>query len=542
MRLSKIFLMGAMMNSAWALAAPDPMCRLHMAGPQLISYMPEPPSWFAKVSTDGQFAYVIMGGNQLMTLEESDDTKRFKSIPGGVDPVPCPDHKILTVPGLSLYDVRDILAKGNAAEALIDDETMPSVYQSCALVKVDGNERTYRVIMDDDDHVTSRDYKIKFGRGKPTVEPLGEATALCPDVELKTKIISKTGRFVSGYNYGTGTTQIYNLSAGCKLAVDLGYPTGKLEFNYDDSMAVFHLDFINPADIGGYAPAGPEPGMTKDVFAVNLTPSGDKLIPNNLRRLSSTSLVGAGYYYPSFTQDGRVGMLHEEGEAYSYEIVDPKTLQAFDFLLPPPDGTVPSHFPADWKVRLHAASAIGGLWAERCHSSKEELSMAELASFALAIPKDNCRQFVASWDAFKAGFARHKRVARDTRFAASVLNGLRSSDLLSSCRLNPGAPPPPPKIIGKPGNQLKLTIQRVIKDSCVGCHDGTTALDFNDKVGINKIWTNINRDPADPLYMPMGGWEDSDDGRRRRQMLVEYVLCKKTALDANRLGDECEDE
>ncbi len=119
------------------------------------------------------------------------------SIPGSIDPVPCPDGKLLTVPGLSLYEVSTVLREGDNAAPILNDSSHEGVYQSCAVLSRSGSTTTYRVVTDSSGEVAYRDYKVTYRPNlKAQVKPLARTKMRCPNLNLKTIIVSKTGKYL----------------------------------------------------------------------------------------------------------------------------------------------------------------------------------------------------------------------------------------------------------------------------------------------------------------------------------------------------------
>ncbi|HMN67410.1 MAG TPA: hypothetical protein PKC28_02630 [Bdellovibrionales bacterium] len=415
-------------------------CLLREAKPDLVSVIPEAPSYFTKVMPDGKAAFYIGTINHLLLLEEKNETKRVLDVPGTIDPVPCPDGRVMSVPGLDLYEMSQVYLRGVNAPSMITDYTLAGVYQSCGLLESTSRSATYRIITDENGGVMFRDYRVTFGRrGRPgTAVGLGPAQARCPGTNLKTILISKTGKYISGFSPATGTTQIWDVSdeaPECKLALDLGFPTGKVEFNFDDSRIAFHMDYFG-SNAGEYF-SGLDDGMSKDVFTLDLERTRDGLIGKNMRRITAAGQKDQGSYYPSFARDGRIVFVNYKDDVYTFQRVNPDEVPGFQLIVPPPEGWSkrPADVPADWKERLHSASVVGSLWSERCSRYDEEVTAVDAATVQLSLTREGCRLLVREgWSPpMQEKLAKHVRFQRDTRFDPQLIRMTKASDLEQIC-------------------------------------------------------------------------------------------------------------
>jgi hypothetical protein len=525
----------------------DPLCKLNHHQPRYISWLPEFPSYFAKVHPEGKFAFFIGSGNRLVNLEETDESKRIQTVPGSIDPVPCPDGKLLTVPGMSLYEISTVLKDGENAEALLTDSTHEGVYQSCAVLSKSGSSTVYRVITDASGEVAFRDYKVTYSSSHAArVTPQGDAKLRCPKMNLKTIIVSKTGKYLSAYLPDVGTTKIFDIegrSGACKEVADIGYATGKLEFNFDDTRVAFHVDYFS-SQAGDYF-SGVSNDMSKDVFTLDIArQSNGKLKLSNLRRLTTARLKGSGSYYPSFAKSGEILFLSDEDNFYSFHAVNPERIPAYAPVLPPPEGwpggTVPDGVPADWNQRLHAASVMGSLWSKRCSEDDEEVSAVEAASVKMVMPTSTCLELVKEY--WKPGYgeelSKHVRFSRDKRFDASLVSQFTAGQLNESCRDNPEVNDPPPVEYGR-----KLSGQldgpRLIQHYCVGCHVSGGALRLPDGTNIPNMlnFRALTEDqiqmalmrvdlPAGEGRMPPRGFEPPAKGVDHKQIVKDYLNCR----------------
>ncbi len=488
--------------------AVGPYCALASSEFETIANVTTAPQYFAKAHSNGEYVFYIANeGNHRLALKDSNELTRDIEIPGTIDPVPSPDGKILTLPGTHFYLVEDVLAKGKAALPFYSDTTNAGVYQSVALVKIgdDPNIRTYRVVVDGTTNPKAnyRDYTVNFNNTPPTVTAPLPVQAHCPNRELQTLFVSKTGKFLTGYDVATTTTKIFDMTdltsaKRCREVLDLGYGTGKVEFNLgtihppeifnfedSDKKIAFHLDYFG-SDVGSYF-SGVQSDRSKDVYTMDIIePSSRdrrpdwKLKTSNLRRLFSEMTLGNGGYYPSWTFDGKVVMIFDEGDAYSFRIADPERSKPYEFYLPPPAPSFEQAWadtasqPPQWVQRFHRAAAIGALWANECLVDKEQL--AELTgvgavSFFLGLSRENCTQMVRSrWDALKNQVTNSEIWGQDPRFNAQMLHEYSVSDLQVACeKIQDRLSFPPPVVIGQPSAN-HLTKDQMMHHYCMGCH------------------------------------------------------------------------
>ncbi len=135
-------------------------------------------------------------------------------------------------------------------------------------------------------------------------------------------------------------------------------------------------------------------------------------------------------------------MLNDEDNFYSFHAVDPEKIPAWSPVLPPPEGwpggVVPEGVPSDWKLRLHASSVMGSLWAKRCSEDEEEVSAVEAASVKMIMPTSTCLELIKEY--WKPGFgeklAAHVRFSRDSRFEPELVKNFTVDQLNQSCRDN----------------------------------------------------------------------------------------------------------
>ncbi len=476
---------------------------------------------------------IIIGetGNALLDL----NTGIIKNIPGAFDAVPSIDGEIITLPSHKKTDNRFTIYHRNNLETPIfqerDDDPgrLIGVYQSVGLLKKGEGNKVYRVITDvltpsntngdtstlRGKNLLFRDYKIEANKD---VTPLEAAKPLCANIDetLKLPMISKDGKKLSAYNNRTGTTMIYqifetnNQESHCKLEVDLGFASTKVEFSEDSKMITFASDSFATVHNAIRWHAQPKPiEMNMNVFAMDL----------QSRRVKKISNVNAGNaYYPSFSRDNTITYLKQnktdKGEEYSvvqtkFSFEDEQTLNDRPYV---DGGCLTSKDSV-------ALMALGKLWFEMC--SKVNLKPTRLAAQQTALQLDpkNCRSLVEKyWEEVRDNQTIERVIAKDqgtnevdmsqqnqlsTEELFESMRLLKAEDLMSFC---PTAPKKEVKV-----EKLKVQASNLVKDTdvlsarCSACHVEGAGRKF--VIGNNKSMKQ-NKDLAikhvKSGYMPLG--------------------------------------
>ena len=91
------------------------------------------------------------------------DTKTSKEIrvPGHIDPVPTPDGRFLTLPGLHLHPVPALLA--GDMQAVFTDPELPDEYQTASILSETKTTVRYRMVTGWNAGARFRDYDVKLG-------------------------------------------------------------------------------------------------------------------------------------------------------------------------------------------------------------------------------------------------------------------------------------------------------------------------------------------------------------------------------------------
>jgi hypothetical protein len=249
--------------------------------------------FFKPVPTTDLVSYTSRNAAYLFDL----GTKRELRIPGTVDPVPTPDGKFVTRPGLIFYPV-PTLATGDTTQFFVDRE-LPDEYQTISILQQSRDAARYRVVTGWRTGLRLRDYDVAFSRdGRPQrITPLGKPMVPCPDRVLVLPISSKGTREVGAFDKGSNTTRIVEVTddGKCVDVLDLGFASGKLSFSYDGSAIAFATSRID-VDAEGFM-MQPEVTFYKDALVL-YRKTGRIVSLSHNRPLR-------GMTFPEFLPDGR---------------------------------------------------------------------------------------------------------------------------------------------------------------------------------------------------------------------------------------------
>lgn len=419
------------------------------------------------ISAAGDVAYYIGGGNHAIRL----GTDRAISVPGYVDPVPTPDGRFLTTPGMAFYsgtEIQNRLTRGedaNNVTSLHRDDTLRGVYQSIGITQRSGNRATYRVITD----ASGASFRDYASTGNDNVTPVGETHVLCESLQSSQRqlpMISKDGRYLSAYDSNSATTKIYDIGAdgrGCSMVADLGFPTGKVDFDFTNDRITFHLDFFNFQS--GYF-SGVDNYMTKDVFVAKLSKDGSGRVNGvkSIARLSSSPKLGSGTYYPRWTGNGQIVASRDVDDSYSLAEFDPNRADYAPFWSPTQTNPATK---AD-----HARHALGRLWAKVCgeHSPESNFKVKpeESGWFALSLSRTACQRLIRQYWAEKKADIRTE-LGQVRGLVTSVLGEVDEADLMGVCPTSDS--PGNPVIVGSDG-QHQATPETLFQSKCQECHHG----------------------------------------------------------------------
>lgn len=387
-----------------------------------------PNYFFRPFPNSDQVAYASGKRNYILDLNKGAEVE----IPGPYDPVPTPDQMIMTIPpdeGLSFYSVKDLEAEKK--EPLLVDADLKGVYQSIGTVKAGNGEKTFRVITDQDG-LSFRDYTVKEPRDaseKPAVLKEGASpTVLCKGMRLSLPMLSKDGRQIAALDVNAGVTKIFDLdpsNGSCREAMNLGIPTGKVDFSFDGDSLTFHV--LNNSSAGDSYFSVPSDSLVANVFVLKRSTGEITKLTNNT---SSNSV------FPAFRRDGKIVYLNhpqrsgEPGVKSSFVLADPARANAEPFDLV----STPSCAPKAGGNGYHAVAALGALWAQLCSRFGHEISDSAAALIPLGLDPERCQSLVhAKWKELKGEIVKNPELVRSGKLKAEKMGDLEEADLTAAC-------------------------------------------------------------------------------------------------------------
>ena len=457
----------ASMLVAGPLAAQQDSCELDPARAGVkIAHLDRQPSWFISVNPNNSNLVGYIGGSNRivnMSLPRGDESREIV-IPGSIDPVYSPDGLFMTTPmqGLAFIPLDALEAAfteedKSAAdiEPLYTDSEMSGAYQSIGMplgfdgeTLADGRlKKTYRGIIERNDSGPStlsvRDYSFFIeadGELSDEVETT-ELRTLCPDRKLKTPKISKTGRYLAAYDFEAEVTKIFKIVDGHRCeeipGVDFSLHTGKVDFNFDDSMITFHLSrFEGDSEHRGFWPSTIADYEKRDVYVAKLIKGhdGDLVAVGSMTRVSPPTSYGEGAWYPSFSRDDTLvymtRSLNVTGDTvHSLVKIDPlKDMEYTPFLF----GDV--QLEGDEQLRQHATYALAALAGESCNWG-DAASIDNLLMDISILKPASCQSLASSTFADKKAAIKDylKASTAADRLDFGVIDRLTADDLAASC-------------------------------------------------------------------------------------------------------------
>lgn len=226
-------------------------------------------------------------------------------VPGHIDPVPTPDGRFLTLPGLFLHPVSALLA-GDQTPVFSDPE-LPDEYQTASILSETKTAVRYRVVTGWNAGARFRDYDVAFDKKgiASRVTTVGNPFVPCKGRLLALPINAKSGREFGAFDARTNTNLIFEVadSTHCILKLDLGFASGKLSFSYDGTSIAFATSLVNTDAEGELI--RPSELFHKD--ALVLVRKTGRIVS-----LSQNAPI-AGMTFPEFQKNGTVMLLDQFG-------------------------------------------------------------------------------------------------------------------------------------------------------------------------------------------------------------------------------------
>jgi hypothetical protein len=308
-------------RSAWSTApapASPPFWVDHKARVTTMRTIPTPRAvgfFFKPVAGTDFIAYTTPEPNPSESVSYLFDlgTRREVLIPGRVDPVPTPDGRLITRPGLLFHSVKALLAGDTTI--LFSDTDVPDQYQTASILKRSASTTRYRVVTGWGMSTRMRTYDVSFDRsGKPTrVEPLARPAVPCPERAFSLPMSAKAGTEFGAYDRVSKTYRILDVDRNgeCIDVLDLGFASGKLAFSYDGKAVAFATSRIDVDAEGGLLK--PEEMFYRD--AIVLYRATGRMVALSANRPLS------GMTFPEFLPDGRIILLDQKSRLRPTEVI-----------------------------------------------------------------------------------------------------------------------------------------------------------------------------------------------------------------------------
>jgi hypothetical protein len=456
-----------------------PECRLQELAPERVSYPAGVPDYGARVSADGRYEFYTRDGKTHVVDLENPKTEVV--IPGEVDPVPAPpsggDHKsqylaVSSGGNLEFYRTQDVVgAMASDKSTDLTSKLKASDEKSGAgadspsigLLSSGSAKPVYRVLtagLSFDDY----DTKSKPWKSIRHHDPVcGESG------RYRLPTLSKDGKEIAAYDTVDGTTQILAVKddGTCKLELNLGFGTGRVDFSYDGKSIAFHLDTYSDED-GGKRFKTVSAGAVKNVYVLQLNRQGGAVKPGELRRITDNAHPGEGSFNPTFSRDGKVTYTHLERDAAgfsraSFRTVNPKLSAPSDFLVMPQ---------SNCRARMAARFALGSMWNSVCSDLIARLGPTEGALWTLSLDPKACAELVKKyWPSYASKAAADETLLRPGQFTKEDLAGLTETAVLAACPQASSVQPRPPARVLEAIPASRKTAAQVFDQHCSDCHE-----------------------------------------------------------------------
>ena len=491
------------------------LCSLNSANAEKTVKIQGVPGFFFKVHPDGDLiSFIETEHNTMIDLNTG---KEYPTV-GNIDPVWSPDGKFLThpgnepaegqdEPGLQFYPGDKIIAATKAGKAKDEkgaNSQLSGVYQSIGVNK-DGS---YNIISDADGVSLG---KFSYSRdGGPQLQ--GEITKPCanyPEMGTDLPMISKDGKFLSAYDSKSKSTKIYKLHGkDCEMALDLGYGTGKVSFNFDSSQIAFHVDQFSDFQDGYFSGVGKD--KIKNVVVLNLEEAANgTLKPTSWAMASKNIKPGDGGYYPDFDKNGNVYFMEDIGNNFQFVKVNPSNLEfrpmEGDLLFGKSHSTTCEDSPTD---------ILAKMWKEVC-SKENSLPMDQFREFTMAIDPVECKKMVESF------YVPSMKASKENLLKACPQNGKTAAHDVGAWNMD-----------------LNNQAEALLKGKCIACHRTPKSFDVTESIwvqtgpgtGEEEEYTYKKRMPAIDL--------NKMDQRLAGEMLQAIMSGKMPKKDPLSAGDK----
>jgi hypothetical protein len=347
---------------------------------------PAPPNWFFRAFADSdKLSFASSLGNNI--LDYSVDPPVLHHLPGQYDPVPI-GETVMSVPErpMQTYSVADIMADAPVINS-VGNELIGGVYQSIAqLPSVNGHEH-YRAVTDADG-ASYIDMELTGTAAHPVVTPVGVVTKTCSNQNFTLPMLSKDGTEIAGMDGVSNTSKIWKINSDgtCTEELDLGIPTGKVDFSFDNKKLVFHVT-ASHLDAAEY-PSNRSAADAIDVYTYDRASKKFSKISQDRDRSS---------YFPVWKRNGTI----------VYASVDSNNNAVFNVANPALAASAVSSDNLNCPTcgeGQNPALAIGQAWYDLCRSISHANNMASIVT-ALSLDADQCKTLVTNyWAQYQAAY------------------------------------------------------------------------------------------------------------------------------------------
>ncbi len=462
--------------------------------------LPYPLSFFISPNPNGEEVAVITEfQNRLVNLSkmpdggEIEEDRTDTELPGNVDPVFTPDGKYITLPSSYFYRYQEAKRKGDSARPVVAGN-YGAPYQSVG--QPNPNKEEYNYISDpnpidpasDNTNIFFTQVSIKeqkvfgiFKRKKKTVK----TGHLCKDkITGSLPMISPDGKYISYLDQGTQTTKIMRIGKDgkdCTEMVDLGIPTGKVSFNFDEKnrQLAFHVERSNY--MSGWFETIDE-SFSTDSFIMDIDTEktgteDEKWSISGIKRLSHTSMPGTGTYYPRFTRNGGIiaakTTIDDDGDRHSnivqYGAGQVINIQASrDSIIREAD--VQGDKVCEGAPALLNQIALGRLFSSVCDSLKIPDQEKDSILISPFIDEKSCQNLVRDfWN--KAWINNNKNLSPVDENGSPYFDQIKQEDLLAICPKQTGTQISKKKKPDIKIKEKKRTDEELFRDKCASCHE-----------------------------------------------------------------------
>jgi mono/diheme cytochrome c family protein len=340
---------------------------------------PKNPNWFFRsFPNSNKVSFASDDGNYILDM----DTNQAYQVPGPYDPVPI-GESIISVPqdNFQTYSVAQILSKTDNTTDHRGEITslgtmgIGGVYQSIGQMPSVGGKQRYRAVTDQDG-ASYVDMEVDTTGTTPTIKSLGPAKKTCNNADFNLPMLSKDGTEIAGFDNTTQTTKVWKINAdgSCTEVLNLGIPTGKADFSFDNKKLVFHVTGSG-ADSSGYF-THTSGSDARDVYTYDREKKSYSKISQNLSNSA---------YYPVWRKDGKVVYVNvdDAGNA-SFVKADPAKAAS---------AVSGENLNCATCNTNNAVLAIGRTWYDLCHNVANANQTSAMVT-ALSLDADQCKKLV----------------------------------------------------------------------------------------------------------------------------------------------------